>query len=588
MSRVSFADRGRLIWYAVRRGLSHVAGRFAASRLLALFRLGGRNERIAIAPQSLRTADPTRASEIYSGRFALAGKIVVCDGRSPFEMEPPTPDWAASLLGFGWLRHMRAAETAAARANARALVEEWIALQGGWNGVAWRPEIVSRRIVSWLTQASLILADADVRFYRRFIRSLARQVRFLRWTAGDAQDGVPRLQAAIALTYAALCMTGQTRHLKRATKRLSAELDRQILADGGHVSRNPGALIELLADLLPLAQAFTSRNVAPPPALLNAVDRMMPMLRFFRHSDKTFALFNGMGPTAQDLLATILAYDDARGRPVANAIHSGYQRIEARDTVVLMDTGAPPPLAVSADAHAGCLSFELSSRQQRIVVNCGLPAAGKGNWRHLARATAAHSTVTFNQTSSCDFYDTRVMRRVFGTLIAGGPSRIAATRDADDHAEQVRVSHDGYADKFGVIHQRTVTLSADGRRLEGEDIFLPARGEALPAKLPDEFAVRFHLHPTIRVARVDDGHGVMLTLPNRDVWAFLAHEDRVDIEESVYLGGRTGPRRTVQLVIHGHARRAPRVEWTFALTSETLPTGAGARGAREQTQDLSR
>lgn len=586
MSGVSVADRGRLIWFAFRRGLAHVAGRLAVLRVLQLFRWFSRGDRIAIAPQSLRTADPTRASEIYAGRFALAGKIVVCDGRSPFEMEPPSADWAASLLGFNWLRHLRAAESAAARANARALVDEWISLQGGWHPVAWRPEILSRRVIAWLTQASLILADADVRFYRRFLRSLSRQVRFLRWTAADAQDGVPRLQAHIALTYAALCMTGQIRSLRGATRRLSAELERQILADGGHVSRNPGALIDLLADLLPLAQAFTARNVAPPPALLHAVDRMMPMLRFFRHSDKTFALFNGMGPTGQDLLSTILAYDDARGAPVANATHSGYQRIEARHTVILMDTGSPPPLALSADAHAGCLSFELSSRQQRIVVNCGLPATGKGNWRHLARATAAHSTVTFNQTSSCEFYDTRVLRRVFGTLIAAGPRRVVIARDADDHAEQVRVSHDGYAERFGVIHQRTLTLVADGSRLEGEDIFLPARGESLPAKAPDEFAVRFHLNPAIRATRIHDGHGVMLSLPNKDVWTFLAHEDEVEIAESVYLGGRTGPRRTIQLVIHGHARRAPRVEWTFAFTGEPQPAAASARRGREQAPEL--
>ena len=58
---------------------------------------------------------------------------------------------------------------------------------------------------------------------------------------------------------------------------------------------------------------------------------MMPMLRFFRHADGNFAQFNGMGPTQPDLIATILAYDDARGTPLSNAPHSGYQRIEAKD-----------------------------------------------------------------------------------------------------------------------------------------------------------------------------------------------------------------------------------------------------------------
>ena len=84
---------------------------------------------------------------------------------------------------------------------------------------------------------------------------------------------------------------------KPRPRRLGDELERQILPDGGHISRNPGALIELLLDLLPLRQAFTARNMPPPPALLNAIDRMMPMLRFFRHGDGNFALFNGMGPT---------------------------------------------------------------------------------------------------------------------------------------------------------------------------------------------------------------------------------------------------------------------------------------------------
>ena len=98
-----------------------------------------------------------------------------------------------------------------------------------------------------------------------------------------------------------------------AADRLADELDRQILPDGGHISRNPGALIALLVDLLPLRQVFTSRNLPPPAALLNAIDRMMPMLRFFRHGDGHFVLFNGMGPTRTDLLTTILAYDDARG-----------------------------------------------------------------------------------------------------------------------------------------------------------------------------------------------------------------------------------------------------------------------------------
>ena len=153
---------------------------------------------------------------------------------------------------------------------------------------------------------------------------------------------------------------------------------------------------------------------------------MMPMLRFFRHSDGTFAHFNGMGATPADLLLTLLAYDETRGAPLSNAPYSAYQRLEAGGGVLIIDTGGAPPIEMSLDAHAGCLSFEFSTpKQSLVVVNCGMPATGRENWRQLARATAAHSTVTFNDTSSARFVELATFRRVLGgSPMLGGPSNV--------------------------------------------------------------------------------------------------------------------------------------------------------------------
>src|SRR3954451_18883221 len=564
MSRVSVAERLNLSMFLARGMLRKLVGRATAIPLDHLPFVTSKNDRLVISPQDLRTSDATRASEIYSGRFVFAGKVVVCDAGSPFEATPPSDDWAAALLGFGWLRHLRAAESGITRANARALVDEWITGERRNDTGAWRPEVMARRIISWLTQATLVLDDSDVRFYRRFMRSLTRQVRHLRHGLFDARDGVPRLQAAIALAYAALCMSGQARHIKGATKRLSEELTRQILPDGGHISRNPSALVELLVDLLPLRQVFSARNIPPPPALLNAVDRLMPMLRFFRHGDGNFGLFNGMGPTPTDLLTTILAYDDARGAPVANAPHSGYQRLESGGTLVLMDTGRAPPLLVSQDAYAGCLAIELSSKFNRIVVNCGLPATSRESWRQVARATAAHSAVIFNDVSSASFVDSGPIKRLLqGMPLLGGPQNIEVTREEHDGATLLRATNDGYAEEFGVVHERTVMLSHDGGRLDGEDAFIPSQGEAVPSG-GDAFAVRFHLHPSIKANRLTDSHGAMLMLPNKEVGTFNAYDDHIDLEESVYLAAPDGPRRTTQIVVYGRARTTTRVQWTFA------------------------
>ena len=152
------------------------------------------------------------------------------------------------------------------------------------------------------------------------------QVRYLRHTAIDARRGIAGMQAVMALNNAALCIAGQSRHIKSATARLQHELERQILPDGGHVCRDPGAIIEMLLELLPLRQAYASRNLAPPQALLNAIERMMPMLRFFRHSEGTLAHFNGTGTTPAEQLMTLLSI---RRHPRCAAVQRAVFRLSA-------------------------------------------------------------------------------------------------------------------------------------------------------------------------------------------------------------------------------------------------------------------
>ena len=141
-------------------------------------------------------------------------------------------------------------------------------------------------------------------------------------------------------------------------------------------------------------------------------------------------------------------------------------------------------------------------------------------------------------------FESGSFKRIIGTPIVSGPTHIPVAREERSDALILRASHDGYAERFGVIHQRALKLAAEGTRVDGEDLFVPPDGDILPANAQDEFAVRFHLHPSIKANKLTDGHGVMLMLPNREVWTFSAHEDHVEVEESVYLSGPDGPRRT--------------------------------------------
>ena len=520
-------------------------------------------ERLLIAPQDIRTSDATIATDIYSGYFVFAGKAVNTHGASPFQIEAPSPGWEAQLAGFTWLRHLRAADSALARVNARALIGDWITLRGrSFEKTDWQAGVAARRLLSWLSQSPLILDSADRVFYRRFMRSLGTHARHLQRCMADGLEGEARLLCAIALAELGLCAQGMPKLTRRGTKLLVDELKAQILPDGGHIGRNPQMIVDLLLDLLPLRQAYAARGASAPQMLLNVIDRMMPMLRLFRHGDGSMALFNGMGPTAAHALATVLAYDDVRALPLMHAPNSGYERLEAGETIIVADVGAPPPAPFSCDAHAGVLSFEMSSGAQRVIVNCGVPNNARAALRDAARSTAAHTALVVNDASTCRFATGAGLDRWVAGQVIAGPRKVDARRIEDHNAMEIEAAHDGYDQRFGLIHSRRLTLGADGRRIEGEDRLIPT-ARRVPGAGQAEYALRFHLHPSVRPDVVGAGDTVALTLQDGQVWLFRASGLPVALEESIFLGGREGPRNTAQIVVAGRVRDDPSIIWTL-------------------------
>jgi len=533
---------------------------------------GRQAEQLLLAPQELRTADPSFATEVYNGHFGLAGKLAELGAESPFEIRPPSANWARELYGFGWLRHLRAADSELSREQAKALVHDFIRLRRQVHGLAWQPEIVARRVISWLSNSVLILDTGEPQAYESFLKALTGQLRYLSASYRDAPDGVPRLQSLMGLLYAGLCIADQQAVVDRYTRPLCRELDRQILPDGGHVSRNPEALIDLLLDLLPLRQCFVARDRTPPKELADAIDRIMPMLRFFRMGDGTMARFNGSGPTPTDALATVLAYDDIEGAPVRTAANSGYVRVEAGTTLVLCDLGPPPVISLTPTAHAGFLSFELSSGDAPIIINCGAPSPDQEDWRMFSRTTPAHSTLSLEEDSLAEFSTgpNGAQAGADATLI-GPVNPQGAFSDQGDNL-RIKGSHEGYMGRYGVSHARQILISPSGHLLSAEDKISAPRGLKSPEGLiAGAYAIRFHLHPSVKAQLMGDGKAVTLILRNGETWRISSNAEAIAIEDSVLLADQRGPQPTSQVVLSGMMGEAKelRILWNIERTGDT-------------------
>lgn len=553
-----FSDRRRLLYLYLREGWRRFSRRLAVGRISALRFAGSAPTRLIVAPTDLHSIDSHAAAEILAGRFPLAGRVLDCEGESPFALELPSEPFAERLHAFGWLRHMRAVPADVAGPFSRRIVDEWINSHGRVIGnLAWRPDVISHRIIAWLSHSPVVLKDADYGFYRRFLRSLAFQVRYLKHIADTTRDGEVRLRVRVALAMASLAMPASASSVRRAARNLDRELDRQILPDGGHVSRNPRVALDLLLDLLPLRQTYINLGHDGPQRLISCIDRLYPALRFFRHQGGELALFNGASHTLANELVSVLRYDETSGAPFKSLPQTGYERLACGETVVLVDIGRPLSAELSTTAGAGCLSFEMSSGKYRFVVNSGMPRFAGAEIRRLSRATAAHSVATLNDTSSSRISSSHFL----GPILAGGLSRVEAQRyEGQDGASGLTASHDGYAGDFDLVYERDLYLNAKGNQIRGRERFFRPGGSEPDPSDDDVAVVRFHIHPAIRIVPAGPNE-IRLVAPDGEAWALTCLDTPVVEEEDVFFADPSGVRAARQLTLTMPIGGLPEIQW---------------------------
>ena len=533
-------------------------------------RRGPKRPELLLIPQDLRTADPSLFAELAGGTMGLAGATADIRGKSPFRVTPPSKAWAAALLGFGWLSDLKAAQSADAQDLARRTVDQWIVEARPPTALDWMPAIAARRLMSWLTNANLLVEGAPADAYDRVMISCDQHMATLT-TLAPAATGMPRLLAYMALVMGALCLTDQEQRLGSALKGLGGELNRQISPSGLHITRNPAAPVELMLDLLPLKQCFIARNIDPPAILLDVMRRITPMLRHLQLGDRGLARFHGMSATELDKLATVLSYEGGETVNVRSAdlsTASGYFRLRRRSTIVILD-GAPPPAAeLSRDAGAGALAFEMSSGGSPVIVNAGAPGPADQDWRTQSRGTAAHSTLVLNETASSRLTSDPKGGPDAPTLLLGPPMVEAKIVEPGDGAIEVKGQHNGYQDRYGMQHVRIVSLSAQGDRVSGVDRVHQTQRLVASNVSARMFAIHFHLHPQVRVEPGDEPNTADLTLRTGETWRFSARGAQLALEDSVFFANFSGPVRTVQIVLRGNAGEDTQVRWVLERLAE--------------------
>ncbi|OYW15442.1 MAG: hypothetical protein B7Y82_12795 [Sphingomonadales bacterium 32-65-25] len=554
-------DRGLSLSEKLAAGLT---SRLYASPLHS-FRLRGRFPlKLLAAPADPVPGDPHIGERIIAGRLIHAGHTQMTRDINFREAGPP-PEWLEWAHGWEWLRDLAILpDREAARRAAENLVERWLASMGEYDALGWRADLAGTRLLMALGHAPLILSSSNQIYRSAVLSAMATWARHLDRAARRGTEGLAQAKALCGLYAAGTLIPGGDVRASAALAGLNQLLPALVLPDGGIASRAPIDGLTLADLLIFTAGAPEALGNRAPPVFADTLARLAPALRGLMLGDGQIGAWHGGAVIGADALDR-LSRKAATGTEIRRGGRwSGYHRLSAGRSVVVIDAGPPPSARLSNSGHAGTLAFEMSDGPDRLISNCGgvrglaaplAPALASG-----LSTTAAHSTLVIADTNS-----TRI--RDDGTLAAGVEEVTLALRSSAE-GQLIETSHNGYAKRFGMLVRRRLFLTADGTELAGEDLIEAAPAGLLRRRAERNFDVRFHLGPGVSATPTADGMGALLKTPAGRIWAFKVRLEsgagRLAIEPSVWVDGAGTIQRTQQLVVSGGTQKmAADVHWSL-------------------------
>ncbi|MFT6556404.1 heparinase II/III family protein [Sneathiella sp.] len=497
-----------------------------------------------------------KADSLFQGHFEFAGFGTHVSNAEPWFAPNMPLHWHQELHRFSWIRDFAANDTDAAKRHARTLLISWVKNFGQYTPYVWDKDVLPRRLINWIRQATFLMTSNDGDFNYQFLKTLREQFKHLTRLRRVARDKTDMVEIDLALYLCACAFPDTKDQQKSSLRHLLEDIDLVILADGCHLSRNPRKHLDLLADLVALKHDFMNLQQEVPQGLMGGIDRLAPVVRFFQHGDGSLALFNGATLPEKGDCDHLLAISDAAGRPPHRCPLGGFERLKAGRSLLILETGEGGR-PKNIPYHAGIGSFEFSFGQEKLIVNCGSHPDSKSAWGKALMSTAAHSTLSIRDLNA----------------------QFPAPDDAEQLAELNISTHEeggslwldfdnpGFLQAAKIRHSRKLFLESSGISLRGEDT-VSFEG---PADKITEFEIRFHLHPDLSVSKNMNGNKLLIRTQNGSGWQFLSSLSEMSLEESVYCGQAGELRKSQQIVLNGkiHGQETLALKWAFALLGES-------------------
>jgi len=394
------------------------------------------------------------------------------------------------------------------RIHGRELTKNWIKKNRSWKSKTWEDFILASRVCNWIKNYNFFFHTSDNNFKKEILNSILKQIEHLVKNFSNIKRNSDLIRIIKALIYASICVPNKNHYYQIAIFNLKTELNKQILKDGCHFQRNTRIHIQVLMDLLDIRAILnlTKKNVFFD--LQNSINKMSIAYRFFLHKDNSLANFNGSDDINYKILKDLTSEIPKPNKNPRELMYGGFQRIDTKNTTLILDCGVPKNYDATYKAHSCTASFELSYKKNKIIVN-----SLSGLDENIKKTTAAHSTLTLNNTNAYKILSNNHLSRV--------PSELKVKRIERYGANMIEIENYSYKNQYEAIHKRIIYIDKNGSDVRGEDnIYCP---------MELSFDLRFYLDAKIKTLLTNNQRNAVLKLSNGVGWKFVSSLDKVNL-----------------------------------------------------------
>jgi uncharacterized heparinase superfamily protein len=426
------------------------------------------------------------------------------------------------------------------------IIDQWINNFSNYNEKYWTLDVVTMRLIYWISSYEIIFKNSDLIFRSKVINNIVKQTKHLFKNISLVNSGVDKIKSLAALIIVGNSFEQYEEYTQYGLKNLEDELGSFINKDGFVKSKNPEDLFWALYFLVLIKEWLTLSRKQTPAFINIYINSLGICFKFLRFSNGDLPLFNGANHINTEKFYEFL---ESRGYEFENMenIFCGYAKIKSKKIELFIDANNPSSILHSRNYQAGTLSFELASNGIKFICNSGSGKNLGEELSYLSSSTAAHSTVTINDTSSCIFQKNALIRKYFGNSLIEKHNIFKQEFKNYKEFIQCIIAHDGYEKRFKILHERQITLFKSKNHIEGIDSL---KCKSLENKNLT-FSVRFHIHPDIRITKTM-GNDILLSSSEGEGWIFRSPQIPTKIEKNLYFGNPDNIKESSFILLEGN------------------------------------